>query len=117
MPFFQFGLSPTAPPPDSWPAQRYIAQTGIMRAAETRGIRFQPDETPAPTLSLGLGLQVFVLSPAGIILSPTIMKRAGGASESYLSWAAFATVAICGATVVLHAIRSLRIGAGYLVVM
>lgn len=87
-----------------------------MRAAETRGIRFQPDETPSPTLSLGLGLQVVVLSPAGIILIATIVMRTGGASESYLSWA-FATVAICDATIVLHAIRSLRIGTGYLVVM
>nr|ABE03914.1 SupE [Aplysina aerophoba bacterial symbiont clone pAPKS18] len=88
-----------------------------MSAAETRGIRFQPDETPAPALSLGLGLQIVILSLAGIILIPTIVMRAGGASESYLSWAVFATVAICGATTILHAIRIWRIGTGHLVVM
>ena len=77
-----------------------------MRAAATRGIRFQPDETPSPTLSLDLRLQVVVLSPAGIILIASISMLAGGASENYLSWA-FATVAICNATIVLHAIRSL----------
>ena len=88
-----------------------------MSAAETRGIRFQPDETPAPALSLGLGLQIVILSLAGIILIPTIVMRAGGAGESYLSWAVFATVAICGATTILHAIRIWRIGTGHLVVM
>ena len=81
------------------------------------GIRFQPDERPSPALSLGLGLQIVVLSIAGVILVPTIVMRAGGASESYLSWAVFATVAICGATTILHAVRVWRIGAGYLVVM
>ncbi len=88
-----------------------------MSTAQTRGIRFQPDETPAAALSLGLGLQIVILSLAGIILIPTIVMRAGGASENYLSWAVFATVAICGAATILHAIRIWRIGTGYLVVM
>ena len=91
-----------------------------MRAARTggpRGIRFEPDEQPATALSLGLGLQIVVLSVAGFILVPTIVMRAGGASESYLSWAVLATVAICGAATILHAIRVWRIGTGYLVVM
>ena len=91
-----------------------------MTAAATggrKGIRYEPDEKPAPELSLGLGLQIVVLSVAGVILVPTIVMRAGGASEGYLSWAVFATVAICGATTILHAIRVWRIGAGYVVVM
>ncbi len=88
-----------------------------MSVAGTRGIRFQPDETPAGALSICLGLQIVILSLAGVILIPTIVMRAGGASESYLSWAVFATVTICGATTVLHAIRVWRIGSGHLVVM
>ncbi len=80
------GRSPSLPPHGLRPARWHIAPTGIMSAAETRGIRFQPDETPAPALSLGLGLQIVILSLAGIILIPTIVMRAGGASESYLSW-------------------------------
>ena len=43
--------------------------------------------------------------------------RAGGASESYLSWAVFATVAICGATTILQAFRAWRIGSGHVLVM
>ena len=43
--------------------------------------------------------------------------RAAGATEAYLSWAVFATVAICGVTTILQAVRAGRIGTGHLVVM
>ena len=64
-----------------------------MSAAEIdgrRGIRQQPDERPPPALALGLGAQLAVLSVAGNILIPTVVMRAGSASESYLPWAVFA---------------------------
>ncbi len=80
-------------------------------------IRYQPDETPAPGLAIGLGLQICVLTIAAVILIPTIVMRAGGASESHLSWAVFATVVICGATTMLQAVRVGRIGSGYVVIM
>lgn len=88
-----------------------------MSASGRKGLRYEPHEKPPPALSFGLGLQIVVLSIAGIILVPTIVMRAGGAGESYLAWAVFATVAICGATTILHAIRVWRIGTGYLIVM
>ncbi len=88
-----------------------------MSAGGRKGIRYEPHEKPAPALSFGLGLQIVVLSIAGVILVPTIVMRAGGAGESYLAWAVFATVAICGAATILHAVRFWRIGAGYLIVM
>ena len=84
---------------------------------DRKGIRYQPDERPPPALALGLGAQLAVLSVAGIILTPTVVMRAGGASESYLSWAVFATVAICGATTILQAFRLGRIGSGHVLVM
>ena len=91
-----------------------------MSAAEASGhesIRYQPDERVAPSVAFGLGVQIAVLTIAGIILIPTIVMRAGGASESYLSWAVFATVAICGATTMLQAIRVWWIGTGHVVLM
>ena len=91
-----------------------------MSASEAgvrRGIRYQPDERPPAALALGLGVQLAVLSVAGIILIPTVVMRAGGASESYLSWAVFATVAICGATTILQAFRAWRLGSGHVLVM
>ena len=53
---------------------------------------------------------------AVIILVPTIVMRVAGASEAYLSWAVFATVAICGVTTILQSVRVERIGTGHLVV-
>ena len=81
------------------------------------GLRYQPDERPPPALAFGLGLQIAVLTIAGIILVPTIVMRAAGASEDYLSWAVFGTVAICGATTVLQSIRTGRIGSGHVLIM
>ena len=81
------------------------------------GLRYQPDERPPPALALGLGLQIALLTIAGIILVPTVVMRAAGASEAYLSWAVVATVAICGATTMLQAIRTGRIGSGHVVIM
>ena len=90
-----------------------------MNTAEAGGpgIRYQPDETPTPALSFGLGLQIAVLSIAGIILVPTVVMRAGGVGENYLSWAVFATVAVCGVTTILQACRIGRVGSGYVVIM
>ena len=80
-------------------------------------LRYQPDERPPTALAFGLGLQIAVLTIAGIILVPTIVMRAAGASEDYLSWAVFGTVAICGLTTVLQSIRTGRIGSGHVLIM
>lgn len=81
------------------------------------GHRFQPDDRLPVALACGLGLQVAALSIAAFILVPTIVMRAAGTSEGYLSWAVFATVAICGATTVLQSARAGRIGSGHVLVM
>ena len=81
------------------------------------GLRYQPDERPPAALAFGLGLQIAVLILAAIILVPTIVMRAAGASEAYLSWAVFATVAVCGVTTVLQSVRAGWIGTGHLVVV
>ena len=81
------------------------------------GVRYQPDETPPMALAVGLGLQLAVLSVAATVLVPAIIIRAGGGSESYLSWAVFAAVAVCGATTVLQAVRFGQIGSGYVLLM
>ena len=81
------------------------------------GLRYEPDESVPPALAVGLGLQIAVLTLAAIILVPTIVMRAAGASEAYLSWAVFATVAICGATTMLQSVRARWLGTGHVVVM
>ena len=81
------------------------------------GIRYQPDERPPATLALGLGLQLAVLSIAAIILVPTVVMRAAGTTEAYLSWAVSATVVVGGVATILQSIRIGRIGMGYLLIM
>ncbi len=81
------------------------------------GIRYQPDERPPAALAFGLGLQLAALSIAAIILIPTVVMRAADTTETYLSWAVFATVAVGGVATILQAIRIGRIGMGYLLIM
>ena len=82
-----------------------------------RHVRYAADEKPPAPLAFGLGLQLAMLTIAGIVLTPSIVIRAGGGSDAYLSWAAFAAVAVCGVTTVVQAVRVGRIGAGYVLLM
>lgn len=81
------------------------------------GLRYQADDNISLPLALGLGLQLTALIVSIPILIPTVVMRAAGASEAYLSWAVFAAVAICGAATMLQARRIGRIGAGYVIIM
>ncbi len=81
------------------------------------GVRYQPDEQPSITLTFGLGLQLAILSVAATVLVPAIIIRAAGESESYLSWAVFAAVAVCGAATILQVVRLGQIGSGYVLLM
>ena len=58
-----------------------------------------------------------ILGGASIVLIPTIVIRAAGGSEAYLSWAVFSAVAISGVCTALQAVRAGRIGAGYVLAM
>ncbi|MDE0659092.1 MAG: hypothetical protein OXI79_05515 [Gammaproteobacteria bacterium] len=80
-------------------------------------VRYEADEQPPLPLSVGLGIQLMVLIVAGIVLTPAIVIRAAGGSETYLAWAVFAAVAISGTTTVMQAVRFGRIGAGYVLAM
>ena len=59
-----------------------------------RDLRYEPEERPPPALALGLGFQFAMLTVAGIVLTPAIVVRAAGGGEDFLSWAAFAALAI-----------------------
>ena len=81
------------------------------------GVRYEPNEKPPRALTFGLGLQFTILCIAGVVLTPAIVVRAAGGSETYLSWAVFAAVAVSGTTTVLQAVRLGRVGAGYVLLM
>ena len=86
-------------------------------SAREAGLRYQADETLPPALAIGLGLQLAVLIVAFPILIPTVVMRAAGTTDAYLSWAVFASVAVSGATTALQAVRYGRIGSGHVLMM
>ena len=85
--------------------------------AGSQRVRFEPDDKPPVPLAAGLGLQFAILAIAGIVLTPAIVVRAAGGSDSYLTWAVFAAAAVSGVSTILQAVRLGRIGAGYVLLM
>ena len=81
------------------------------------GLRYQADESLPVTTALGLGLQLTALSVSATILITTIVVRAAGGSEAYLSWAVVAAVAIGGAATMLQSLRLGRFGMGHVLMM
>lgn len=82
-----------------------------------QNIRYEPDDRLSHTLTFGLGLQYAALIIGGIVLTPAIIVRAAGESETYLTWAVFTALAVSGLTTVMQAVRLGRIGAGYPLLM
>ena len=74
-------------------------------SAGSRNVRYEPDDKPPLALTAGLGLQFAILSIAGIVLTPAIVIRAAGESDSYLTWAVFAAAAVSGVSTILAAAR------------
>ena len=82
-----------------------------------QNIRYEPDDRLSHSLTFGLGLQYAALIIGGIVLTPAIIVRAAGESETYLTWAVFTALAVSGLTTVMQAVRLGRIGAGYPLLM
>ena len=76
-------------------------------------VRYEPEENPPPLIALGAGAQAAMLIVAPVVLTVVIVVRIAEASESYLAWAIFAAMAVCGVTTVLQAARwgRFRVGA------
>ena len=81
------------------------------------GLLYQADEKPPAALALGLGLQLTALSVSATILLTTVIMRAAGQGEAYLSWAVFAAVVIGGGATMLQALRLGRFGMGHVLMM
>ncbi len=92
---------------------KMVKDTNPARA----NVRYEADEKPPASLSLGLGFQLAALCISGIVFTPLIVIRAAGGTEPYLSWAVFAAVMISGLTTILQAVRVGRLGAGYVLLM
>ena len=84
---------------------------------KTHDIRYEPNERPPHMLAFGLGFQAALLCLGGVVLTPAIVIRAAGQSETYLSWAIFMAVVVSGISTILQAVRVGRFGAGHVLIM
>ncbi len=80
-------------------------------------MRFEPDQSPPHGLASALAAQKVALIVAGIVITPVIVLRAGGASAGEIAWSMFMALVISGVTTFLQARPVGRIGAGYLLFM
>lgn len=80
-------------------------------------VRYEPEENPPPLVALGAGAQAAILIVAPVVLTVVIVVRIADASESYLTWAVFAAMVVCGLTTALQAARVGRFGSGHVLIM
>ena len=80
-------------------------------------IRYEPDEIPPPLVAIGAGFQGAMVIVGGVVLTVVIVARIADQPASYLSWAVFAALLICGATTILQAVRVGPVGAGHVLIM
>ena len=99
------------------PDARRLPEIGCAMNTNESGLRYQADEKPPTTVVLVLGLQLTALSVSATILLTTVVMRAAGQSEAYLSWAVFAAVVIGGGATMLQALRLGRFGMGHVLMM
>ena len=89
-----------------------------MTAAHVNeNIRYEPDEIPPPLMAIGAGFQGAMIIVGGVVLTVVIVARIADQPASYVSWAVFAALLICGATTILQAVRVGPVGAGHVLIM
>ena len=88
-----------------------------MGRTEGTGLLYGADDRPPGLMSLIIGLQVGILVCVPVVVVTTIVTRAAGQGDAYLSWAIFASMLIGGIITVLQAVRLGAFGGGSLTVM
>ena len=79
-------------------------------------IRCEPEEQCSVWAAVGIGVQGVMLIVGPVVVYVATVVRAAERSDSYLSWAVFSSMAICGITTVLQAARFGRLGAGHVLI-
>ncbi len=96
----------------------FVPQLPAVNAAKIDPpIRYEPDDPCPPLVTLSVGFQGVLLVISSMVLVVTVTARAGAQSDSYLSWAIFATLAIAGVFTAVQAGRFPRLGASHLLIM
>lgn len=82
-------------------------------SAAAQHIRYEPDEKAPQGLAAAMAAQTVLLILAGIMLTPLVIARGAGASDSDTSWMVFAALLAAGVSTWLQLIRKGPIGSGY----
>ena len=86
-------------------------------AHQNETLRYEAGE-PSPLLTTILtAFQITVILVALVVVPVVIIVRTAEQPEAYLTWTVFASLAICGLTTILQALRIGRFGAGHILVM
>ena len=88
----------------------------MASSATNPNIRYEPDDKCPATANFTTAIQgiLFVLAPTILVVAITV--RSAGLDESFLAWAAFATLIIVGGIVALQAAKIGRFGGGHFIV-
>lgn len=76
-------------------------------------VRYEPDEKAPQLLAAAMAAQTVLLILAGIMITPLVVARGAGASDSDTSWMVFAALVAAGVSTLLQLIRKGPIGSGY----
>lgn len=79
-----------------------------------QNIRYEPSEPCSAPVLFSVAIQGAMIAAINTVLMVTIVVRASGQNEAYLSWAIFVALVIGGVVTALQAARIRRFGAGHL---
>lgn len=84
--------------------------------SNTPVIRYEPDDSSPPWVTIGASIQGATLVIAPTVLFVAISVQSAGLSDKFLVWATFATLVIVGLMMALQAAKIGRFGGGHLIV-
>ena len=79
-------------------------------------LRYEPEERCPVSVAIVSALQIFLPNTVSVIMLATLVVRASGQSDDYLSWVMFTALASCGLGTIWHACRFRHAGSGRVVV-
>ena len=88
----------------------------FSRAQGRSELQYEPDERCPPLVAIASAVQIFIPNTISLIMLATLVVRASGESDAYLSWVTFTVLAVTGASMVLQTLQLRHLGSGRLIV-
>ena len=80
-------------------------------------ITYEPEEPCPPLTAAVTGFQLAVVVIALVVVPVVIIVRTAEQPESYLTWAVFASLVICGIATIFQSLKLGRVGTGHILVI